>query len=237
MSSTTTTLTPSQQPQQAQQAQHTMFPLPAAQLVAGRNQSDLATIKLPPPQPLRAMLASNAALAQARVVENVFTPDQCAEIMKIGSKLPREDARVQSYGTSARIGHVAWIDPGAETFWVYQRLATVVAWVNQAFRFELMGFSDALQYTVYGPGHKFDWHVDIGAGAASNRKVSMTVQLSDEKAYEGGALQFISAPDLSMPKKQGAAILFPAYLAHRVTDVTSGVRCSIVGWAAGAPFR
>jgi PKHD-type hydroxylase len=171
-----------------QSTQHTMFPLPAATAVAGKTQADLATLKLPPPQPLQTSLASNPALAQARVVENVFTAEQCAEIMKLGSKLPREDARVQSYGNSARIGHVAWIDPGAQTFWIYQRLATIVAWVNQAFRFELMGFSDALQYTVYGPGHKFDWHVDIGAGTASNRKLSMTVQLSDEAAYEGGAL-------------------------------------------------
>ena len=227
----------SSSPLAIQAGQHTMFPLPAPQLVAGRTQSELSSLHQSSPQPMRATLASNPALAQARVVENVFTPAQCEQIMKLGSKLPREDARVQSYGTSARIGHVAWIDPGAETFWVYQRLATIVQWVNQAFRFELMGFSDALQYTVYGPGHKFDWHVDIGAGNASNRKLSLTVQLSDESAYEGGALQFISAPDLSMPKKQGVAILFPAYLAHRVTDVTSGVRCSIVGWAAGTPFR
>lgn len=217
--------------------QHTMFPLPAPQMVAGKAQSELASLQLPPPQPLRAQLAPNAALAQARVVEGVFTREQCEQIIAIGSGLPREDARVQSYGTSARIGHVAWIDPGAQTFWVYQRLATIVQWVNQAFRFEMIGFSDALQYTVYGPGHKFDWHVDIGTGAASNRKLSMTVQLSDESDYDGGALQFISAPELSMPKKQGAAILFPAYLAHRVTDVTRGVRCSIVGWAAGPPFR
>ena len=217
--------------------QHTLFPLPPAQLIAGRTQSELAELRLPPPKPTHALLTTNPALAQARVVENVFTAEQCEQIMAIGMKRPREDARVQSYGNSARIGHVAWIDPGADTLWVYQRLATIVAWVNQAFQFELMGFADALQYTQYGPGHKFDWHVDIGAGAASNRKLSITVQLSDETAYEGGGLQFISAPDMTMPKTRGTAILFPAYLAHRVADVTSGQRCSLVGWAAGAPFR
>lgn len=116
---------------------------------------------------------------------------------------------------------MAWIDPGAETLWVYHRLATIVAWVNQAFRFELLGFADALQYTQYGPGHKFDWHVDTGAGAASNRKLSMTVQLSNESDYEGSARQFISAPDMAMAKMRGTAILFPAYLAHRVSDVTA----------------
>ena len=217
--------------------QHTLFPLTPAQLVAGRSRADVDNLQLPAPAPLAAALTQNPALAQARVIENVFTAEQCEQIMVIGTRRPREDARVQSYGTSARIGHVAWIDPAPDTLWIYQRLATIVAWVNQAFQFELMGFADALQYTQYGPGHKFDWHVDIGAGDASNRKLSLTVQLSDESAYEGGGLQFISAPDTVSPKMRGTAILFPSYLAHRVSDVTSGLRCSLVGWAAGKPFR
>lgn len=217
--------------------QQTLFPLPPPALVAGRSQAELAHLVLPPPRPLPALLTANPAGAQARVVENVFTPEECEAIIAIGGTRPRADARVQSYGNAARIGHVAWMDPAADTMWVYQRLATIVAWVNQAFQFELMGFADALQYTVYGVGHKFDWHVDIGAGAASNRKLSITVQLSDESSYGGGGLQFISAPDMSSPKTRGAAVLFPAYLAHRVQDVTEGVRCSLVGWAAGQPFR
>jgi len=183
------------------------------------------------------VLTSNPAPAQARVIDNVFTADECEKIIALGARRPREDARVQSYGNAARIGHVAWVDPGPETIWVYQRLATMVVWVNQAFQFELLGFVDALQYTVYGIGHKFDWHVDIGAGQASLRKLSITVQLSEESAYEGGGLQFISAPDQTSSKARGSAIVFPSYLAHRVADVTDGTRCSLVGWAAGVPFR
>jgi len=214
-----------------------LFPLPPAQLIAGKSQAELTGLVLPPPRPTPAMLSSNPALAQARVVEGVFTPDECDAIMALGAKRPREDARVQSYGNAARVGHVAWVDPAQDSIWVYQRLATIVTWVNQAFQFELLGFADALQYTVYGTGHKFDWHVDIGAGQASNRKLSITVQLSDESAYAGGALQFISAPDMAMPKGRGTAILFPSYLAHRVSEVTDGWRSSLVGWAAGVPFR
>ena len=217
--------------------QYTLFPLPPAQLIAGKSQAELAGLSLPPPRPTPAVLTTNPALAQARVVEGVFTPEECEAIIAIGGKRPRQDARVQSYGTSARVGHVAWVDPAPDSIWIYQRLATIVTWVNQAFQLELLGFADALQYTVYGAGHKFDWHVDIGAGQASNRKLSITVQLSDEAAYAGGALQFISAPDMDMPKGRGTAILFPAYLAHRVSDVTDGQRCSLVGWAAGTPFR
>ena len=215
----------------------TLFPLPPAQLVAGKAQAELARLDLPQPRPTPAILTSNPALAQARVVESAFTAEECEAIIAIGGKRPREDARVQSYGNAARVGHVAWVDPAPDTIWIYQRLATIVTWVNQAFQFELLGFADALQYTVYGIGHKFDWHVDIGAGQASNRKLSITVQLSDEAAYAGGALQFISAPDVDCPKSRGTAILFPSYLAHRVSDVTDGVRSSLVAWAAGVPFR
>ena len=93
--------------------QHMLFPLPPAQLVAGKTQRDLDQLQLPPPQPLRAVLAANPALAQARIIEKVFTAEQCEKIIAIGGARPREDARVQSYGTSARIGHVAWIDPRA----------------------------------------------------------------------------------------------------------------------------
>src|SRR5262245_27564173 len=103
----------------------TLFLLPPMQFIAGKAQEDLAKILLPPPRPLRAVLAPNPALAQARVVENVFTDDECDKIIAIGNKRPRQDARVQSYGSSARVGHVAWMDPGPETIWVYQRLATI----------------------------------------------------------------------------------------------------------------
>ncbi|MEO7761974.1 MAG: 2OG-Fe(II) oxygenase, partial [Casimicrobiaceae bacterium] len=187
----------------ASSKQFMLFPLPPMQLIAGKEQVELQHLALPAPRPLPVMLTSNPALAQARVVENVFTPEECESIIALGGRRPREDARVQSYGNAARVGHVAWIDPAADSVWIYQRLATIVTWVNQAFKFELMGFADALQYTVYGVGHRFDWHVDIGAGQASNRKLSITVQLSKESAYEGGGLQFISAPEMAMPKGRG----------------------------------
>src|SRR5688500_13205288 len=85
--------------------QQTLFPLPPAPLVAGKTQSELGSLQLPPPRPLSATLTANPALAQARVVENVFTAGECDAIIAIGTQRPREDARVQSYGNSARIGH------------------------------------------------------------------------------------------------------------------------------------
>src|SRR5690242_635122 len=100
--------------------QYMLFPLPPASVVAGKSQDALAALELPPPRPTPALLQPNPALAQARVIERAFTPDECDRIMAIGQRRPREDARVQSYGNAARVGHVAWVDPGPETIWVYQ---------------------------------------------------------------------------------------------------------------------
>lgn len=45
------------------------------------------------------------------------------------------------------------------------------------------------------------------ARAPREPRLSRSQCLSDETAYEGGGLQFISAPDMTMPKTRGTAIL------------------------------
>jgi len=94
-----------------------------------------------------------------------------------------------------------------------------------------------LQYTVYGPEQHFDWHMDLGPGATSTRKLSMTIQLSGNDDYTGGALEFVNAPAMHEARAMGAATFFPSYLAHRVTPVETGTRRSLVAWACGPAFR
>jgi len=72
----------------------------------------------------------------------------------------------------------------------------------------------------------------------SHRKLSVTVQLSDEDSYEGGDLQFMINNRIeNAPRKKGTVIVFPSFILHRVTEVTKGKRNSIVGWLSGPPFR
>ena len=44
--------------------------------------------------------------------------------------------------------------------------------------------------------------------------------------------QLVQQPNL----KQGSFIMFPSYMKHRVTPVTSGTRYSAVTWAYGPSF-
>jgi len=106
------------------------------------------------------------------------------------------------------------------------------------FNFELSSLTENLQYTEYDEsvqGH-YDWHFDIGEGPLNcNRKLSISIQLSDPADYEGGQLEF--AMGKVAEKEQGTMVIFPSYLQHRVTPVTKGTRRSLVTWITGQPFR
>lgn len=123
--------------------------------------------------------------------------------------------------------------------WIYDRLTQAVIGANDGrYNFDLQGFYENLQLARYSAGHFFDWHYDFGAGNASVRKLSISVQLSDDDEYEGGDLQFrINTKTYDAPRKKGTVVVFPAFVTHRVTPITKGHRFSIVGWVTGRPFR
>lgn len=71
------------------------------------------------------------------------------------------------------------------------------------------------------------------------RKLSVIVQLTDPSSYEGGELIFPDTHgyDSSNTTGIGTCIMFPSYMKHGVTPVTSGVRHSLVSWILGPPFK
>jgi len=80
-------------------------------------------------------------------------------------------------------------------------------------------------------------HLDIG-GNATNRKLSLIVQLSNENEYTGGdTLLHLSHEPVCINKKYNSATFFPSYLLHEATPVFTGTRYALVSWATGEPFR
>lgn len=96
-----------------------------------------------------------------------------------------------------------------------------------------------LQFGEYTTGSKYDWHHDVnweGTGPY-DRKLSLVIQLSDPSQYDGGDFEF---QDVEQPvnfRTRGSVLIFPSYLPHRVTEVTRGVRNSLVGWIEGPRWR
>jgi PKHD-type hydroxylase len=176
---------------------------------------------------------------------NIFTPEECREIKRIGLELfPRETAILQDQHkeSSIRKGHVSWIkSEQATTHWIYQRLTDAVLAVNQGnWSFDLEAIQD-LQFTIYDePLDNYDSHIDllITTGAAQYRKLSFSVQLTDETEYTDCDLEIIAGPKSYLaPRAQGSVTFFPSIMLHRVTAITSGARYSLVGWVEGPRFR
>ena len=128
---------------------------------------------------------------------------------------------------------------------------------NAGWNFKV-NWSEELQFTKYGKGQYYDWHIDMFCDPYTNhknpqfegkiRKISCSVLLNDPTEYEGGDLEIgysnKSKTPLSKNKVnlkqcnlgQGSIIFFPAFVWHRVTPVTKGTRYSIVMWTIGPPY-
>jgi PKHD-type hydroxylase len=183
--------------------------------------------------------AGNNWVAATSVVARLFSAVQCERIVALGEALGLAPGHMTRPGYSPRRCQFAWMPRDPATAWIYDRIAEAVREVNRNYGFELVGMMDPLQFTRYdGATHdEIGWHVDCGEGPNTTRKLSLTVQLSDPGAYEGGDLEFLAMPASSFMRHRGAAILFPALLAHRVTPVARGTRHALVAFWNGPPFR
>ena len=97
----------------------------------------------------------------------------------------------------------------------------------------------AVQYGEYSEGSFYKWHHDINWESDSmyDRKISLVIQLSDPDTYEGGDFQFKYIQTPAQFRTQGSVLAFLSYNEHQVTQVTKGVRRSLVTWAEGPRWR
>lgn len=191
-------------------------------------------------QPALPQLENWAPLGTA---QGVFSPEDCAKVLALRgageeTQIIGEDeseARQAAY----RKGRVSWLRPGPDNEWIFSKAFQVVQQVNRhCFRMELVGFTEPLQIAEYAEKNYYDWHLDVGRGTHSIRKLSFIVQLTDPASYEGGEVEMLCTNEpAAIPKDQGAVTVFPSYLLHRVKAVTAGTRHSLVGWIGGPHLR
>ncbi|HUE63492.1 MAG TPA: 2OG-Fe(II) oxygenase [Rhizomicrobium sp.] len=176
---------------------------------------------------------------------NAFTPEEMDRIEGVGDVLPLAQAGLMTDIAAntrdrIRITRTAWLDSIAVNKWIYDRIQQITTMINaMSYRFELTGFSERIQYSVYhgSEGGHYDWHVDQGP-LVTRRKLSLSLQLTDPLHYQGGDLQFLAGSRIETgPRDRGMLIAFPSYGVHRVSPVTAGTRKSLVIWITGPQFR
>jgi PKHD-type hydroxylase len=176
--------------------------------------------------------------------ENGFSDSELATIKQLGDKVATNIASVNTDNDvikDLRQSQIGWLGLNDETQFIYDKIGFIVRSMNgQFWDFDIYGFVEDLQYTVYnGTNDHYDWHMDKGNTNGSPRKLSVTLLLSDPSEYEGGDLQFWIGGDtpITVERKKGLIHMFPSYILHRVTPVTRGTRKSLVVWIAGKKFK
>ena len=165
--------------------------------------------------------------------ENGFTSEEVNLIVKNAAQYPEKVATIvgENPADTVRKSNIRWVPYSDDFNWVYDRLMGYITEANNAlWDFNLHTVIDQIQYTEYqGNGGHYDWHLDIGPNSINHRKASVVVQLSNPDDYIGGDLELHPGnTSFAVPRKKGAVVVFPSFLLHRVTPLTSGLRRSCV---------
>jgi PKHD-type hydroxylase len=172
--------------------------------------------------------------------DNIFNENELDYIQCI-TKLAKEAARIKGGGlvNSVRRTNIDWLEYSDKDSWIFKKLSNVVEKINaQFYHFDITCIREPMQLTNYNSEDlgTYDWHVDRGPGPT--RKLSLVLQLSNPEDYVGGELHLLCNPESTLiNKKRGLIVVFPSYVLHKVTPVTSGTRQTLVTWFSGPNFR
>lgn len=175
--------------------------------------------------------------------DGIFTEDELTKIVEVGNKCSAVSATVhgeESLISKVRETDISWIELSEESHFIYLKLSDYISHINKkCFNFDIFGYIENLQYTVYTPGSHYAWHVDTLFGSSlPARKLSVVLMLSDVGEYEGGDLQLFTAQKpITLEPRKGRVYVFPSFVLHRVTPVTKGTRKTLVSWISGNKFK
>ena len=154
------------------------------------------------------------------------------------SKVEGVDSKVGAYDKVNRQSKSRFIDDER----LYGLMDGMVRFANEKCEWNYdVDFIEPIQDTLYEVGGYYDWHIDesnwFQGKRQSNRirKINFTVLLNDD--FEGGEFELFADEKKVIPMKKKDVIMFMGDTPHRVREVTSGCRKSLVGWVQGPPYK
>lgn len=171
------------------------------------------------------------------VFEAAFDRRRIEDIHRLVAGLPVSTGDQTVQDPRVRYAEARWLQPHPATQWISDLLSEMFHIANRAFAYAIEGFREPLLHVTYPVGGHFSWHTDTGYGPMATRKLSASVLLCEPESFEGGRLEFCPGGALRNGHAMGTAVVFPSYMAHRVTPVTRGKRVALVAWMHGSEFR
>ncbi len=185
----------------------------------------------------------NDTLMRALFFPNEFSPEECQRLQAI----PADADLTRHYQQIAGQDMPCYTKNGRfkpellpyqpQNEWLFDRLGKILQSVNQDYyQFEL-GNLAGTQRAHFGPGDYLDWHLELGEGLFSLRKISLILFLSPASEYTGGKLEIGSSSQRHQNQSQGSLLIFPAYFMTRIHAVQSGELTFLQTWVHGKnPF-
>lgn len=170
------------------------------------------------------------------VFPSEFSLDECRSIIDLHRDREGSHSLVSGYGGKlARDANLWWLYHDPATDWIFQRIRRIVVRYNKNYQFGVNPLALAAQLTQYRSGQAYDWHMDIGAGRSSLRKISVVVELSAARSRRGGGLEVFHGEESHnrLHLNVGDVACFPSFVIHRARLVTRGTRWSLVFWIMG----
>lgn len=178
-----------------------------------------------------------------RQLHNVLSNGEIAKILSYVASQEVREGRLGGgkVNPDIRRSKVLSLPIEDSTKWIYNKIAQIINTTNEsAFNFAIDAIQP-IQYTEYHDTEQgnYDDHLDWTAGVVRPRKLSMSIQLTDDTEYQGGDLQIKtkSQDPMIASRIKGDALVFPSFLLHGVTPVTLGIRRSLVVWAEGPEWK
>lgn len=171
------------------------------------------------------------------VSPDVLTGEECDRIIKYCCG-DMQTARVgRGFDFWRRRSKVAWLDQGSEVDDLVMKCVNALIYVSSEYYDQFINHVEPVQFTHYGIGMYYGWHMDAGINAEENRIISASVELSDPSKYWGGGLKFADHPKPVPKRQQGTMISFPSLIVHKARPVFWGTRSSLVLWGSRSNVR
>ena len=169
-------------------------------------------------------------------IPRAFSRAECEEIIAFRAGLECRGDRFLNYGEIRGASEVCWLEQDKAPRWLRQRLLELMRNAVKRFDFDISDPLENFKLIKYRLGNRVQWHVDCGGGQADTRKLTLTVLLSPADSFEGGNLT-LATPHSELHRNIGDAVIFPAFLVHKVSTIKRGTRHVLVTWAHGPRFR
>ena len=197
------------------------------------------------------LLRFNEIIHPVICYDDFLSDDEIDQIFKYVKNLEYSNGKLWDNNRDVkkiRQSSIKWILLNENTNWLFKKLILKIYETNQFNFHHTLKYVEDLQFTQYEENQKefYSKHIDGSSSHLGDfvetRKLSFTIQLTDENEYDGGDLVFYINSDNEIVKKnasrkKGTITFFESNILHEVTPVTRGTRHSLVSWVWGPNLR